>query len=150
MNGMTEKLRDWGPTLLRLMVGAVFFAHGAQKMWGWYGGPGLSGWMGFATQMGTPKFLAFLAAFAEFFGGLGLILGLLTRLSALGIFFVMAVAVFKVHWPNGFFMNWFGIPNQGHGIEYSATLLVAALSLMLTGCGKLGVDNLIWRKRPAM
>ena len=102
------------------------------------------------TGAGTPKFLAFFAAFCEFFGGVGLILGLLTRLSALGIFFVMAIATFKVNWPNGFFMNWYGVPNQGHGIEYSMTLLAAALSLMLTGCGKLGIDNLIWRRKSTL
>lgn len=147
---MSEWLRGWGPTVLRLAVGAVFFAHGAQKMWGWYGGPGLEGWLGFASQTGMPKWLAFLAAFAEFFGGVGLILGFLTRLSALGIFFVMAVATLKVHWANGFFMNWSGVPNQGHGIEFTLTLWAAALSLMLTGCGKWGIDNLIWRKRSSM
>jgi len=131
----------WAPTFLRLVVGIVFFVHGAQKMWGWYGGPGLSGWVGFAATMGTPQWLAFLAAFAEFFGGIGLIFGLLTRLSALGIFCVMVVAVLKVHLAHGFFLNWFMEPNRGHGYEYSLTLLAAAVSIMLTGCGRLGLDN---------
>ncbi len=144
-----EVLAKWGPTVLRVGVGLVFFAHGSQKMWGWFGGPGLTGWLNFVDAMGFPKALAVLAALAEFFGGLGLILGFLTRFSAFGIFCVMAVAILKVHLKDGFFMNWFLTQNKGHGIEYSLTLLLAASSLILSGCGKLGLDNIIWKKRLA-
>jgi putative oxidoreductase len=142
-----EMLAKWGPTILRIGVGVVFFAHGAQKMWGWFGGPGLSGWLAFVDAMGFPKVLAVLAALAEFFGGLGLILGFLTRLSAFGIFCVMAVAILKVHLKDGFFMNWFLTQEKGHGIEYSLTLLLAATSLMLSGSGRLGLDKLIWKRK---
>jgi putative oxidoreductase len=144
-----EALAAWGPTVLRIGVGVVFFAHGAQKMWGWFGGPGLSGWLGFVDAMGFPKPLAVLAALAEFFGGLGLILGFLTRLSAFGICCVMTVAILKVHLKDGFFMNWFLTQNKGHGMEYSLTLLLAATSLMLSGSGRLGLDKLIWKKKAA-
>ena len=116
-------------------------------MWGWFGGPGLSGWLNFVDARGFPKALAVLAALAEFFGGLGLILGFLTRLSACGTFCVMAVAILKVHLKDGFFVNWFLTQNKGHGIEYSRTLLLAAASLILSGCGKPGLDNLIWEKK---
>src|SRR5437588_12672274 len=81
-------------TVLRLVLGVVFFAHGAQKMLGWFGGYGFSGTMGFFThQMGIPAPLAFLAIAAEFFGGLGLILGFLTRVAAFGIAVNMVVAI---------------------------------------------------------
>ncbi len=147
---ITEKLHDWGPTLLRIGVGLVFFAHGSQKVLGWFGGPGLAGWMNFVDAMGFPKALAVLAAFTEFLGGIGLMLGLFTRLSAFGVFCVMAVAILKIHLKDGFFMNWMLTQNRGHGIEYSLTLLLAAASLMLSGSGKLGIDNLIWRRKSTL
>src|SRR5215467_9013016 len=96
-------------TLVRLTLGVVFFAHGAQKMLGWFGGYGFHGTMGFFTQqMGIPAPFAFLAICAEFFGGLGLIVGLLTRVAAFGIMCNMVVAVLTVHHVNGLFMNWTG------------------------------------------
>src|SRR5439155_7170218 len=87
----------------------VFFAHGALEMLGWIGGFGFSGTMGFFTgTMHIPSLLAFLAIAAEFFGSLGLILGFLTRIAALGIATNMAVAIATVHRAVGFFMNWNG------------------------------------------
>src|SRR5437868_14742534 len=84
--------------ILRLALGVVFFAHGAQKMLGWFGGFGYSGTMGFLTGgMHIPAPLAFLAIAAEFFGGLGLIFGLLTRIAAFGIAANMVVAIGAVH-----------------------------------------------------
>ena len=84
--------------ILRLVVGVIFFAHGAQKMLGWFGGYGFTGTMGFFTGvMHIPAPFAFLAIAAEFFGGLGLILGLLTRVASFGIFSNMALAVAMVH-----------------------------------------------------
>ncbi|MGH8003487.1 MAG: DoxX family protein [Limisphaerales bacterium] len=141
-----EVFAAWGPTVLRIGVGVVFFAYGAQKMWGWFGGPGLSDWLNFADAMGFPKPLAVLAALAEFFGGLGLIFGFLTRLSALGICCVMVAAILKIHLKDGFFMNSILNQNRGHGIEYSLTLLLAAASLVLSGSGRLGLDKLIWKR----
>src|SRR5262245_50014446 len=98
------------PTLLvlRLVPGVVFFAHGAQKMLGLFGGPGLSTTMQLFAAQGVPSVLAFLAISAEFFGGIGLIVGLLGRIAALGIMTNMAVAIAMVHWPFGIFMNWTG------------------------------------------
>src|SRR5271163_1735261 len=89
---------DAATALLRLVVGIVFFAHGAQKMLGWFGGFGFSGTMGFFTGMlHVPALFAFLAIAAEFFGGLGLILGFLTRIAAFGIAVNMVVAIATVH-----------------------------------------------------
>src|SRR5579864_8916005 len=100
---------DFTLTVLRLVMGIVFFAHGAQKLLGWFGGYGFHGTMGFFTaKMGIPAPLAFLAICAEFFGGLGLIFGLLSRIAAFGIICNMLVAIALVHHANGFFMNWTG------------------------------------------
>jgi putative oxidoreductase len=104
-------------TVLRLVLGIVFFAHGAQKMLGWFGGYGFSGTMGFFTeQMGIPAPFAFLAIAAEFFGGIGLIVGLLGRVAAFGIICNMLVAIYLGHLHNGFFMNWSG-SQKGEGYE---------------------------------
>src|SRR6202790_5901246 len=96
---------DTAPAILRLVLGVIFFAHGAQKMLGWFGGYGFSGTMSFFTGvMHIPAPFAFLAIAAEFFGGLGLIFGLLTRVASLGVFCNMVVAVAMVHGRVGFWM----------------------------------------------
>ena len=109
--------------ILRVVLGLVFFAHGAQKMLGWFGGYGFSGTMGFFTgAMHIPAPLAFLAIAAEFFGGLGLILGFLTRIAAFGIAVNMLVAIAAVHGAFGFFMNWSGtqkLPTHPAGVPQS-------------------------------
>src|SRR6516164_6135641 len=99
---------DVALAILRIMLGIVFFAHGAQKMLGWWGGFGFSATMGYFESQHIPAFLAFLAIAAEFFGGIGLIIGLLGRIAAFGITVNMLVAIATVHWPFGFFMNWAG------------------------------------------
>ena len=97
---------DGAVTFLRLVLGVVFFAHGAQKTLGWFGGYGFSGTMGFFTgMMHIPALFAVLAIAAEFLGGLGLIVGLLTRVAAFGIFCNMVIAVAMIHHQFGFFMN---------------------------------------------
>jgi putative oxidoreductase len=132
---------DFTYTIVRLTLGVVFFAHGAQKMLGWFGGYGFHGTMGFFTQMmHIPAPLAFLAICAEFFGGLGLIVGLLGRVAALGILCNMLVAVFTVHIHYGFFANWSG-QQKGEGFEYH--LLAGALLLVtiIKGSGAFSVDH---------
>src|SRR6202047_430345 len=122
---------DYGITILRLVLGVVFFAHGAQKMLGWFGGYGFSGTMGFFThQMGIPAPLAFLAIAAEFFGGLGLIVGFLGRIAAFGILCNMLVAVVMVHGRNGLFMNWAG-NQKGEGFEYHLLAIGIALIIVI-------------------
>jgi len=131
---------DVSLTILRLVLGVVFFAHGAQKMLGWFGGYGFHGTMGFFTHMGMPAAVAFLVICTEFFGGLGLIVGLLTRIAALGIGCEMIVAIFMVHLPNGFFMNWFGT-QKGEGFEYHLLAIAVAATLLLRGAGAFSVDR---------
>lgn len=132
-----------GTTILRLVLGVVFFAHGAQKMLGWFGGHGFSATMhAFTGGMHIPAPFAFLAIAAEFFGGLGLIVGLLTRIAALGIFCNMVVAILTVHLPNGFFMNWMGT-QKGEGYEYHLLVLAITLFLMIRGGGAASVDRML-------
>jgi putative oxidoreductase len=127
-------------TALRMVLGFVMFAHGAQKALGWFGGYGFSGTMGFFTQkLGIPTVFAFLAIWAEFLGSLGLLAGLLSRIAAFGIACNMLVAVFMVHGKIGLFMNWAG--NQpGEGFEYHLLALAITLAIMLGGGGALSVD----------
>jgi putative oxidoreductase len=128
-------------TILRVVLGIVFFAHGAQKMLGWFGGYGFTGTMGFFTgALHIPAFFAFLAIAAEFFGGLGLILGLLTRVAAFGIAVNMLVAVIMVHSQFGFFANWTGA-QKGEGYEYHLLALAICASLMIKGGGAVSVDR---------
>src|SRR5271168_2044923 len=122
-------------SILRLVLGVVFFAHGAQKMLGWFGGYGFAGTMSFFTGlMHIPVPLAFLAIAAEFFGGIGLILGFLTRIAAFGIAFNMLVAIGMVHSSFGFFMNWSG-EQKGEGFEYHLLTLAITTFLMIQGAG---------------
>ena len=131
---------DVSLTFLRLVLGVVFFAHGAQKMLGWFGGHGFHGTMSFFGHLGMPAPVAFLVICTEFFGGLGLIIGLLTRIAALGIGGEMIGAIFMVHLPNGFFMNWAG-NQKGEGFEYHLLAIAVAATLLLRGAGKFSVDH---------
>jgi putative oxidoreductase len=138
-----------GTAILRLVLGVVFFAHGAQKLLGWFGGYGFSGTMGFFTgMMHIPAPFAFLAIAAEFFGGLGLILGFLTRIAAFGIAANMVVAIATVHSGFGFFMNWSGV-QKGEGIEYHLLVLAITVFMMLRGAGALSVDRAIATASPS-
>ena len=132
---------DMALGIARLVLGIVFFAHGAQKMFGWFGGYGFSGTMGaFTTKMGIPAPFAFLAIMAEFLGGLGLIVGFLSRIAAFGIFCNMLVAVMMIHRHVGFFMNWYG--NQaGEGFEYHLLAMAIALVIIINGAGAFSIDG---------
>jgi putative oxidoreductase len=128
-------------TILRLVLGVVFFAHGTTKTLGWFGGFGFSATMGFFTQQAhLPAPFAFLAICAEFLGGIGLILGLLGRVAAFGIACNMIVAVTMVHWHFGLFANWYG-NQKGEGIEFHLLAIAIALAIMIKGSGALSVDR---------
>ena len=128
-------------TWLRLILGVIFFAHGAQKALGWFGGYGFSGTMGFFTNMmHIPAPFAFLAICAEFLGGIGLILGALGRVAAFGIACNMLVAVVMVHSQFGLFMNWTG-QQKGEGFEYHLLVLAIAATLMIRGSGAFSADR---------
>jgi len=122
--------------VLRVPVGIILVAHGAQKLFGWFGGYGLEGTGQFMSSLGLePGYLmALLAGSAEFFGGLALLLGLLTRPAALVSAFTMAVALFSAHIGNGLFMS-------NNGYEYALTLLAATLALAIQGAGTLSLDS---------
>lgn len=129
---------SWGMLILRVPVGLILAAHGAQKLFGWFGGYGLEAtgqWMA-SIGLGPGLLMAFLAGAAEFFGGLALVLGLLTRPAALANAIAMAVATFVVHLENGLFMS-------NNGYEYALILLAASLTLMNAGGGKLSIDRAI-------
>src|SRR5713226_9550060 len=130
-------------SILRLVLGVVFFAHGAQKMLGWFGGFGFSGTMGFFTgMMHIPAALAFLAIAAEFFGGIGLILGFLTRIAAFGIGVNMLVAIMMAHRASGFFMTWTGT-QKGEGYEFHLLVLAIVALLMIRGAGAFSIDRVM-------
>jgi len=146
MNWLLKTDRDYGMLILRLALGIVFFPHGAQKVLGWFGGHGLSGTINYFTQqMGLPLAVAALVIAAEFLGSLGLIVGLLTRVAALGISGVMLGAIFTVHHQYGFFMNWSGT-QPGEGFEYHLLVLGMTLALMIRGGGALSIDRMLSRK----
>ena len=123
-----------------MALGAVMFAHGAQKMLGWFGGNGFSKTMAGFEHQGIPAVFALLAILAEFCGGLGLILGLLGRIAAFGVACNMAVAIVKVHLANGFFMNWTGT-KPGEGYEFHILVIGMALAIMIGGAGAGSLDR---------
>lgn len=136
-------MQRYGPAVLRLVVGAVFVAHGAQKLFGLWGGGGPDGTAAFFAQLGlTPAYpLALLAGIVEFGGGLLLISGAFTFLAAALLAIEMAVAAWTVHLANGFFMNWALTPGRGHGYEFNLTLIGVLVSLSLTGPGAFSIDG---------
>ena len=134
---------SWTGLLLRLTLGLVMFPHGAQKLLGWYGGFGFTGTMGFFTEtMHLPWIVALLVIVGEFFGSLGLIAGLLTRLTAVSFMVIMLGAIITVHLQNGFFMNWSG-KQLGEGYEYHLLVIGIGLALLVTGAGMWSVDKVI-------
>src|SRR5207249_9322922 len=116
--------------ILRVVIGLTVAAHGAQKLFGWWDGPGMKGWTGAMNHMrirpATPW--AWMSAFAEFFGGIGLAVGFLTPLPSLAIAGSMLVAIALVHWPHGFFTS------KG-GLEFNLSILAAVAAIALAGPG---------------
>jgi putative oxidoreductase len=147
LNRIVRTNEDYALTIARLLLGVLFFIHGDQLMLGWFGGHGLSRSTEFFTQhLGIPAPLAFLAICAEFFGGVMLMVGFLGRLAALSIICTMAVAVAKVHWHFGLFMNWFGT-QKGEGFEYHLLAITHGVVIALRGSGALSLDRLLARWR---
>jgi putative oxidoreductase len=129
------------PLFLRLALGVVMFPHGAQKLFGWFGGAGFQATMTqFTESMGIPWALAVLVVLTESIGSVLLIVGALTRIAALGIGTVMVVAALKVHAQYGFFMNWRG-QKAGEGFEFHILAAAIAVALVLRGGGLLSVDR---------
>lgn len=138
---LTESHAGYSTLALRLPVGIIFMAHGAQKLFGWFGGYGLEGtgqWMA-SIGLGPGVLMALLAGSAEFFGGLLILLGLLTRPASIALAFTMLVAIFSVHFENGLFMS-------NNGYEFGLALMAASVSLALSGSGKAAIDQFIANK----
>ncbi len=125
---------------LRLALGLMILPHGLQKTFGLFGGHGFTGTMSFFTEtMHIPYIFALLAIIAEFAGGIGLILGFCTRLSALGVGITMIVAAIQ-NSHNGWFMNWFG-QQKGEGLEFFVLAVGISIALLIQGAGKISIDR---------
>ncbi len=135
---LTTSQAGFSALALRIPVGITFIAHGAQKLFGAFGGYGLEGTGQFMASLGLePGYtLAFLASSAEFFGGIAILFGLLTRPAAAVLAFTMLMAIFSVHIGNGLFM-------ANNGYEYALALLAVSVSLVFSGAGRLSIDSMI-------
>lgn len=142
--GLLEKIcrttSQQADLILRIGLGSIFFAHGAQKLLGWFGGYGWSGTIGYFNSIGISSFIAGLVILIEFFGGLAIILGLFTRPAALGLAVTMLGAAVKIHLANGFFLDAQG---PADGIEFILALFVISLYLLVKGSGVISLDRLI-------
>jgi len=145
MKRLFSTANDHTVALARLVLGVVFFMHGAQMTLAWFGGYGFHATMHFFTStMGIPAPFALLVIAADFLGGIGLIVGFLSRVAALGIAVQMAVAVCLVHLRNGFFMNWYG-NQKGEGYEYHLLAIAICVLIIVKGAGALSVDRALTR-----
>jgi len=133
-----EMLTALGLLILRVVIGLTLAAHGAQKLFGWWGGPGMSGWIQTVTRLRVRPAApwAWVAALSEFGGGLLLALGLMSPFGNLAIAGAMLVAVATVHWPNGFW-------NSKRGYEFNLSLIASVAALALIGPGTYSLDNAI-------
>jgi putative oxidoreductase len=142
MNAKT--LTPWAPVAIRLALAVIFVAHGGQKLFGIWGGPGLQATIeAFERSIGVPYYLTLVVVGIEFFGGLTVLLGFLTRLAAAGLAIDMAAAIIKVHLMNGFFLNWSITPTKGHGYEFNLALLAMSIALLLSGPGRFALDRML-------
>ena len=140
LNKLFQTDGDIAAFIARIVLGIVILPHGLQKLLGMFGGYGFSGTLNFFVSQGIPAAIAFLIIIGESFGSIGLILGFLSRLAAFGISLIMLGAIFLVHLPNGFFMNWVG-NQKGEGYEYHILALGLALVVLIKGGGKWSVDG---------
>jgi putative oxidoreductase len=127
--------KELAPLVVRIVLGIIFVAHGSQKLFGAFGGPGVAGMAMFMKQLGAnpPILWAWIVTLVEFFGGLGVLFGLLTRWAALGLAVNMVVAIVLVHAKNGFF--------SPHGFEYPLALIALSLALLFWGPGKISIEG---------
>lgn len=138
---MTTSATGYDTLPVRVASGVIFAAHGAQKLYGWFGGYGLEGTGGWMSSIGLEPgiLMAALAGGAEFFGGLALILGLLVRPVAVVLALTMVVAIAMVHLSNGLFMS-------NNGYEFGLVLLAVSISLAIRGAGSASIDQILSTK----
>tara|TARA_R110002126_G_scaffold7189_7_gene35632 strand:- start:1569 stop:2015 length:447 start_codon:yes stop_codon:yes gene_type:complete len=141
IKNITRSTAGFSTLALRVPVGIIFMAHGAQKLFGWFGGYGLEGTGQWMASIGIEPgvLMAFMAGSAELFGGLFILLGLLTRPAAVVLAFTMVIAIASVHISNGLFM-------ANNGYEFALALLAITVSLAISGSGRVGIDNAIATK----
>jgi len=144
---MTQKIfatrNDLTGFITRLTLGLVMFPHGAQKVFGWFGGPGFTGEMKFFTEtLHMPWLLAFAVIVIEFSGSISLIIGFASRLWAVAMIFLFIGIIFTGHVDNGFFMNWYG-DQKGEGYEYHLLIIGLSLATLIGGSGKYSVDRIL-------
>jgi putative oxidoreductase len=143
IGSLTGTNADWVVGIARIVLGIIFFGHGAQKMLGWYGGAGLATTMRtFTEHLRLPSTLAFLVIAGEFVSGIGLIVGLFSRIAALVIVLTMVGAIATVHFRFGLFLDWLG-NQQGHGIEYHLLAIALALVIVVKGAGAFSLDHFV-------
>ena len=146
LSRIIQTSNDLGPVIIRVMLGLVIFPHGAQKLFGWFGGPGFEATMTRMTEVGgIPTVFAFLAIMAEVLGSLGLIVGFLTRIASFGVTVVQVFAVILVNGSNGFFMNWTGsMPAGSEGYEFQILSIAMGVAVLIMGAGALSADRLLY------
>lgn len=141
LNQLINTKSEITPLIIRLTLGSILFAHGAQKMLGWFGGYGFSATMQYFTSGGHMHYItALFVILIEFFCSLMLIFGLFTRVAALGVFGLFIGILYNIASPNGFFMNWSG-DKKGEGYEYHLLILGMALALIIAGAGTFSIDR---------
>ena len=146
IRGLIKTDGNLSSLVLRLTLGCVIFAHGAQKVPGWFGGQGAEKTIELFSSMGFSLPVVLFVMATEFLGGTALILGLFTRVAALAIAVDIGVCAYLNHLQHGFFMNWFG-QQKGEGVEYHILVIGIGLALMISGGGIFSVDRTISRKK---
>jgi putative oxidoreductase len=140
--GWRRAAARWQQLAIRLPLGVIFIAHGGQALFGWWGGAGfVASLQSYQAHLGIPLPLAAVAVLLQFFGGILLLVGLLTRVVASLLAILMIVAIVKVHLGAGFFLNWQLVAGRGHGIELNVALLGMCLALLLGGAGEPSIDG---------
>lgn len=139
---MCPQYKDYAALPLRLGLGLIFFAHGGQKLFGWFGGNGISGVQGFMESLGIvpANFWAWVVSLAEFGSGVMLLLGLLTSVATTLIIIDMIVAIIKVHWTKGFFVG-------GGGYEFNLLIILSAVTLSVLGAQKFSLDEKLSKRK---
>lgn len=138
--------QDLAQLFIRGLLGAVMFPHGAQKAFGWFHGPGVQKTLDAFSGMGFPVWSTYFLIFLESAGALLLIVGLLTRIWALGFLISMSICMALNHIQNGFFMNWYG-RQQGEGFEFHLLVIAICLALVVGGSGRYSIDHLVCRRK---
>ncbi|WP_285057154.1 DoxX family protein [Pedobacter ginsengisoli] len=147
LNKITKnKLRaaeDYSALIIRLTLGLILWAHGAQKLLGIYGGHGFGNTMNYFTEtVHLPALIGFLVIVMEFFGSIAIVLGLGTRILSLVVIMLFTGIIITHHWQAGFFMDWFGANPPGfEGFEFDLLMMGMALSLVISGGGKYAADH---------